>query len=380
MRTFFNELETWVEYNLKNCIGVDECMKACPVVDPDVTIRELNEAIRPGTNVPPKIRKFATECVQCARCDTVCPTVAGRSIMMLYLKAKVAQQGKQPKAYKHYLRMKGNDRNPILISFNNLFNRKRLKELAQHVDKKNFNTSPLLFYFGCYFFTPLESAHQILAIADTLGLDYEVLGGLRSCCGWPQLLGGDTDSAEDYHEYLLNEIHKSEPKEVVTGCAECYMSLVKIKRKYKANFEALTTTQWILKHADELKLTKTKEIVTYHDSCHLTRKSGLPESPRDLLSRMVELREMEWSGRVDTYCCGYWAMHQNPEQVHELHRDRFKEAKKTGVKKMVCECITCVESFTPDARAGDIELEDIVQTVYRNVFKTEMTEKQGRPV
>jgi len=368
MRTFLNELEAWVEYNLKNCIGVDECMKACPVVDPDVTIKELNEATRPGTEVPPKIQKFAAECIQCGRCDTVCPTVAGRSIMMLYLKAKVAWQGKQPKAYEKYLRLKGHDKNPILLGINNLINKKRIRDLAQHVDKKDFNKAPLLFYFGCYIFTGLESVHQTLAIADKLDLDYEVLAGNRSCCGWPQLLAGSTDLAEDYHGYLLQLINKSEPEEVVTGCAECYMSLKKVQRKYKAKFEPLTTTQWLLNHADELNLQKTDASVTYHDSCHLSRKMGMPEPPRELLARIAEVNEMEHSGRVNTYCCGYWNMHYNHDQIHQIHHNRFEEAKKTGTQKMVCECITCVESFKPDAPETGIEVEDIVQTVYNNVF------------
>jgi len=370
VRTFVEELESWTEYNLKNCIGVDECMKACPVVDPDVTIKELNEATRPGTVVPPKIRKFAAECIQCGRCDTVCPTIAGRSIMMLYLKAKVAQQGKGPKAYKNYLRFKGHNRNPVVLAAINLIGRKRIRELAQHVDKKDFKKAPLLFYFGCYIFTQLESTHQTLAIADRLGLEYEVLGGNRSCCGWPQLLAGETDLAEDYHEHLLRLIEKSEPEQVVTGCAECFMSLKKIQRKYRATFEPLTTPQWLLKHADELSLQKTDELVTYHDSCHLSRKMGMPEPPRELLAKMVDIKEMERSGRVNTYCCGYWNMHYNHDQLHQLHYDRFEEAKKTGAKKMVCECITCVESFTSDAKKGGVVVEDIVQTVYDNIQRT----------
>jgi len=368
LRTFIEELESWTEYNLKNCIGVDECMKVCPVVDPDITIKELNEATRPGTEVPLKIQKFAAECIQCGRCDTICPTVAGRSIMMLYLKAKVAQQGKQPKAYKKYLRMKGHNRNPLLLSGFNLVSSKRLKELSKHVDKKHFNKAPLLFYFGCYIFTHLESVHQTLAIAYKLGLEYEILGGLRSCCGWPQLLAGQTEMAEDYHEHLLRLIQKSEPRQIVTGCAECYMSLKKVQRKYKADFEPLTTTQWIINHADELDLKKTDEQITYHDSCNLSRKIGLPKSPRELLSKMVDLKELERSGRQDTYCCGYWNMHANHNQTHAIHEKRFEEVKSTGAKKMVCECITCAESFTPDGKQHNIEVEDIVQTVYNNIF------------
>jgi len=146
------------------------------------------------------------------------------------------------------------------------------------------------------------------------------------------------------------------------------MSLKKVQRKYKADFEPLTTTQWIINHADELDLKKTDEQITYHDSCNLSRKIGLPKSPRELLSKMVDLKELERSGRQDTYCCGYWNMHANHNQTHAIHEKRFEEVKSTGAKKMVCECITCAESFTPDGKQHNIEVEDIVQTVYNNIF------------
>jgi Fe-S oxidoreductase len=360
MRTFLGELEDWVDLNLKNCIGVDECMKACPVVDPAITIKELNEATRPGTPVPPRVAKFAAECVQCARCDTVCPAAAGRSIMMLYLKAKLVMARKQPGKYKRYLNMKGHDRAGLLISVFNVTNKNRIRRLARHVDKTDFKHAPLLFYLGCYIFTKTKSALQLLDIADALKLDYEVLGGLRSCCGWPQLLGGELGRAEDYHEFLYRSIQKSAPEEVVTGCAECYASLVKIKRKYGAEFKPMTTVMWILEHADELNLVKSDETMTYHDSCHVSRKFYHPEPARELLGKLVNLVEMSRSGWRDTYCCGYWAHHTNEEQLKTMHKSRFDEARGTGAKKMIVECVTCLESFSlhPDR---EIDVEDIVQ-------------------
>ena len=160
MRTFLEELESWVDYNLKNCIGVDECMKVCPVVDKDLPIKKLNEATRPGTPVPPDIAKFAEECIQCGRCDAVCPTTAGRSIMMLYLKAKLAMQDIEPDAYRKYLRMKGHDKNPLLIGAFNMIFRRKIGRLGRHVDKKRFRKSPLLFYLGCYIFRTFFILHK----------------------------------------------------------------------------------------------------------------------------------------------------------------------------------------------------------------------------
>jgi Fe-S oxidoreductase len=365
MKTFLDELEGWVELNLKNCIGVDECMKVCPVVDPALPIKELNEATRPGTPVPPRVAKFAVDCVQCGRCDTVCPTAAGRSIMMLYLKAKLAAAHREPPEYKRYLRMKGHDRSGLLIGAFNLISRHRIGKLARHVDKKDFRRTPLLLYLGCYILTKTGSALQLVDIADALGIEYEVLGGLRSCCGWPQLLGGEPGLAEDYHEHLYALVQKSAPAKVVTGCAECYASLVKIKRKYHADFEPMTAPMWVLEHSAELDLAKSDEVVTYHDSCHASRKFHHQEPARQLLGKLAQVVEMERSGWRDTYCCGYWAHETNREQLEAMHRARFEEARKTGAKRMVVECVTCLESFSlhPDR---EIAVEDVIQMAIKH--------------
>ena len=103
--------------------------------------------------------------------------------MMMYLKAKLVMQNRQPAAYKRYLRMKGHDKSGLLISAFNILTRRRIRKLARHVDKKRFEKVPLLFYLGCYIFTETESAQQLIEIADNLGLRYEVLGGLRSSRG-----------------------------------------------------------------------------------------------------------------------------------------------------------------------------------------------------
>jgi Fe-S oxidoreductase len=256
--------------------------------------------------------------------------------------------------------MKGHDRNPLLLDAFNLVAKLGIRKLARHVDKKDFKKAPLLIYLGCYVFTKTRSAVQLIEVADRLGLDYEVLGGLRSCCGWPQLLAGESGAAEDYHEHLLRLIEKSSPREVVTGCAECFASLVKVKRKYKADFEPLTPSMWLLRHADALGLKHSGETVTYHDSCHLSRKFHYHEPARELLSRIADIKEMERSGPRDTYCCGYWAMKANQDQLREIHRDRLAEARKTGARRMVVECVTCLESFDLHPEE-DIRVQDILE-------------------
>lgn len=377
LKSFNEELAEWSHLNLLNCIGVDECMKICPVAPSDITIADLNEAVRNESKLEGDVLKFTQDCIQCGRCDPVCPTSASRSIMMLKLKEKMALNGQSPPNHKSYFALKGHDKSGLKrVGFNvyvknkwKLSSADRLKseKLASHISKKKFRHAEYLFYFGCYIFTKEQSAAQCIDIADKLSIDYEVLGGLESCCGWPQLLAGRTDEAESYHERLSTLVKKTDPSYVITGCAECYMSLRKIKEKYDMRFEPLTTPMWLEKFTDRLGLKKSDETVTYHDSCHISRKTNNPQPARSLLSKLNPIVEMERSGAKDAFCCGYWGLDSDPGQLTAIHKSRYEEAKKTGSSTMVVECVTCLESFGKDMKTSGIEVRDIVDIVHERM-------------
>ncbi|VAX17601.1 hypothetical protein MNBD_NITROSPINAE02-2179 [hydrothermal vent metagenome] len=376
-KTFTQELAEWSELNLLNCIGVDECMKACPVVDPELSIGELNEATREGSKLTPMTLKFAKECIQCGRCDAVCPTVASRSIMMLTLKEKMAKAGKAPEAHAKYFKIRGEDRSSTIRAGYNLYTKAKWSfkkehafknaKLSRHIDKTTFKQAEYLFYFGCYIFGQHDSAAKTIDIADKLKMDYEVLGGLKSCCGWPQLIAGRTDEAEKYHKNLEELVKESNPKYVISGCAECFMSLRKIKEKYSMSFEPLTTPMWLNMFTERLNLKKSDDIVTYHDSCHISRKIGKPEPARELLKKMCEIKEMPRSGADDTFCCGYWGLGANPSQLEAIHFSRFDEASATGAKEMIVECVTCYDSFMKHADKAGARPRDIVDLVHERM-------------
>ena len=376
-KSFSEELSEWSDFNLVNCIGVDECMKVCPVVSPDLSIAELNEATRDGGALTDSVLRFASECVQCGRCDLACPTAAGRSVMMLSLKEKMARSGKSPAAHKKYFAIKGHDKSPLRQAAFDAWiktawrfskaDRLKYKKLAPHIDKSAFRKAEYLLYFGCYIYTGEKSAAQTVDIADRLGLDYEVLGGLKSCCGWPSLLAGRTDEAEDYHDRLAELVLKSDPEHVVTGCAECFMSLKKIREKNGMRFEPLTIPMWLNRFSDRLALRRSEAPVTFHDSCNISRKIGAPEPARELLGKMAPVVEMKRSGPKETYCCGYWGLDANRAQLEAIHLSRFDEAEGTGAGTMVVECVTCLESFAKSVKGAGLEVRDVVDLVHERM-------------
>jgi Fe-S oxidoreductase len=355
---------------LKSCYGADECIKVCPVAGPTLTAAELNEATRPDTPFTPQTLAFAAECVQCGRCDPVCPAQAGRSVMMLALKEKMVWENKAPASHARYFQLKGPDKSVFKReAFGGIMKarwrlsaseRPKSEKLAAHIDKEKFRKAEFLLYFGCYIFTKEFSAVHAVEIAERLGLDFEVLGGLKSCCGWPQLLAGRAREAENYHLSLSEYITRSSPKYVVTGCAECFMALCKVKEKYNAAFTPLTTPMWLNMFAGKLNLRRDFVPVTFHDSCHISRRANLPGPARELLETMNPLVEMPRSGPVNTFCCGHWGLKSAPAKEKAIMDSRLREARETGVRTMVVECVTCLETFAEDQGGAGIRVVDIL--------------------
>ncbi|MFQ5560540.1 MAG: heterodisulfide reductase-related iron-sulfur binding cluster, partial [Nitrospinota bacterium] len=129
----------------------------------------------------------------------------------------------------------------------------------------------------------------------------------------------------------------------------------------------LTTTQWMLNNAEKLGLSKTDKSITFHDSCHCTRKLGLGTPARELIGKMYTLKEMEKSGEK-ALCCGYYNFKSNPELNHKLRLDKMDMVKKTGTNTLAVECITCQESFESEGKETGIEVTDLVDLVHKNVF------------
>jgi Fe-S oxidoreductase len=352
-----------VEAGLAACIGCHECVRACPVADDTVRIADLNLATRRGGPMPARIERFAVECFQCGACVPVCPAGLERDAMMLQLKARL---GHMPACYVDDLKHKGGHqpvRRQVEITVHNLMRRPRLKGLAGHVDKRDLKRTDTMFFFGCNIFSETGVAQKVLALADYLRLDYEVLGGLRSCCGWAHYLAGDLERAETLMGELHERIVKAGPKEVVTICAECYTALRRMAAAHGGGYTPVTCTTWIRQNLHRFPIQRLPEPFTFHDACHVTRKLGEGEEARRVLRQVGSFVEMERHGDAAP-CCGRYQFDANPTQLEAIRRERIDMARRAGASRMVVECVRCLESYAPVGEAMGVEVTDIVDLVY----------------
>lgn len=356
------ELKTLVEQEMVNCIGCNNCMAECPVSkSPDLTIPMLNQAVL--SDSPPKgiVRDFVLNCVQCSRCVPICPPGVRRDLMVLITKSKITSY---PSNYDNYVRLKQPNPPAAMKIAYNLKKRgakKKLGNLYEKLDPENPKPTEVLFYPGCYIFN--EVCHKTTAILDYLGIDYDILGGYSTCCGWPQLLQGRIDMAEEFMEHLWELIQKISPKLIITSCAECYAALRKIKAIKNASYIAQTTTDFFYEHRSELPLQKiTEKSITLHDSCHISRKYRKSETPRELIKIMGNLVEM--SNHHDHSMCCYYYNFENDANNTSARKNRLEEAVESGAGMMVTDCITCNEVYSEKITEKPVKIWDINEMVY----------------
>lgn len=354
-REFEASLKRVVEFGLDNCIGANACMEACPVNRLHVSQNELDSVLTSGVWTE-RVQTFVTECVQCAECTLACPAGVRRDQMMLYLKTQLPEI---PAAWKKYYTVKGRRDRGWLISLLDAGTRISLGKLGKYVDKAHLEQKSLLFYFGCYIASPSGAPAATLALADRLGLDYEVLAGVRSCCGWPQYLSGQLGYGQQMLAHLGTLIEQVQPEIIVSGCAECYAALLRLKKKTNASWAPLTTTEWLLRHADALTWRKFGYPIAIHDSCHITKKVGKADPARQLLARIADVVEIAETPE-DCVCCGYYNIHANHGLNDQLHADKLTVVADRGAKGMAVECVTCWESFHRAFKDAGVPLWDLM--------------------
>jgi Fe-S-cluster-containing hydrogenase component 2/CRP-like cAMP-binding protein len=88
--SYQQELEARVGAQTRACIGCNDCLLACPIVESrTVTIAELNRAVRLSVIDTPHVAAFLNACTQCKQCVPACPADLDRSEMVLFNKLKV---------------------------------------------------------------------------------------------------------------------------------------------------------------------------------------------------------------------------------------------------------------------------------------------------
>jgi len=257
---------------------------------------------------------------------------------------------------------------------------------AEGLDIKNITKEPaeVVFHAGCHLCYD-EELCKVARIAVTMlkkaGVDVGIMGQDEICCGARVY---DMGYRGEFTKYATSNIESwatAHVKTVVTACSDGYYAIKRLYPELGSNVEVLHIVELIERLIKEDKITFTKPIpmtVTYHDPCHLGRRSnvyvpgkaimGVYEPPREILRSIPGLELVEMY-RIKEYawCCGAGGgvVDAYPDFSIWTAKERIEEAKYTGAEAIVSACPWCERNFIDaiDARHEKMKVYDIIELV-----------------
>ena len=213
-------------------------------------------------------------------------------------------------------------------------------------------------------------------LLDSAGVDFTYLGEEENCCATPMLVAGKWDLFAETMKKNIEAVKKRGAKTVITSCPACDMMWRKVYPEWakklgieydiKAKHYSEVVTEKIKR--GEFKFPengKEKVKVTWHDSCHIGRASGVYEPPRELIKALpnVEFVEMKHN-RENGLCCGsVLTLIKEPDVAADIGEIRLNEAIEVGAQKVLALCPCCEFQLrvTKDKKKLPLEIVDLAR-------------------
>jgi Fe-S oxidoreductase/FAD/FMN-containing dehydrogenase len=212
-----------------------------------------------------------------------------------------------------------------------------------------------VYFAGC---TASYVEHDIamasVRLLDAAGVDFTYVGEKENCCGTPMLVAGKWDVFAETMKKNIEAIKSTGADTVISSCPACDMMW---RHAYPAWCKKLGIDYGITaRHYSEIVAEKIQSgefafpenknkpcTVTWHDSCHIGRVSGVYDPPRQLIEAIPNVKLVEMShNRECSHCCGsVLTLIKEPPVAADIGKIRLDEATEAGADKVLALCPCC---------------------------------------
>jgi len=175
-----------------------------------------------------------------------------------------------------------------------------------------FGKGKTLYYPGCLTKGVLKDQFEnYKEIFNRLGVDFVLLSNDEVCCGLPMMNAGYKKDVRKLAKKNYDLFKKNKIARILTNCPSCYHTFKEIYPKFvrEWDIEIVHATVEILNALKRKRIRykgseEDRDVVAYHDPCHLGRYSGIYEEPREVIDLLGGKIIENHFNRADAYCCG----------------------------------------------------------------------------
>jgi Fe-S oxidoreductase len=302
-----------------------------------------------GLPVSDELAQRVYTCLTCGVCDDVCYINKCQTIQ--HLREEIVERRVGPPNANQVIDDK-------IKRTNNYFGYRNKDRTKWAKDLPLSLQGDILYFVGCFdsFIYPYVP-RLVVKILNKAGIKVAYLDEKEICCACHSFWDGNTALIRQRGKALLNSIEKTNIKEVLVSCADCYRTF---REEYDVLFGAVPfkvihISEYLATLQKEGKLKFVKEIrkkVGYHDPCRLFNHFLIGDEPRKLIKSIpgiefIEVREGErW-----TQCCGSGGLvveNAFPEFTHWV-AERKLRASKEVIDSLITGCPHCFHIFSMTA-------------------------------
>lgn len=231
--------------------------------------------------------------------------------------------------------------------------------------------APLVYFAGCTAsYVEKDIGMASVRLLDQAGVDFTYLGEQENCCGTPMLVAGKWELFEQTLRKNLQAVKQAGADTVVTSCPACDMMWrtvypqwaqklglpydIKVKHYSEVVAEKLQSGEFSFPENQQAPIK-----VTWHDSCHIGRASGVYEPPREVIKAIPNVSLVELShNREAAHCCGsVLTLLKEPGVAADIGKVKLDEALAAGADKILSLCPCCEFQLRVTAEAKQVPLE-----------------------
>jgi Fe-S oxidoreductase/FAD/FMN-containing dehydrogenase len=212
-----------------------------------------------------------------------------------------------------------------------------------------------VYFAGCTAsYVEKDIAMASVRLLDEAGVDFTYLGKIENCCATPMLVAGMWGLFVETMKKNIQAVKNTGADTVITSCPACdmmwrhvYASWArKLGIDYGINVRHYSELVSEKIHAGEFRFPENDMppmTVTWHDSCHIGRVSGVYEPPRDLIQAIPNVHLVEMShNRQNAHCCGsVLTLIKDPPIAADIGGMRLDEAVEAKAEKVLALCPCC---------------------------------------
>jgi Fe-S oxidoreductase len=231
----------------------------------------------------------------------------------------------------------------------------------------------VVYFGGCTVsYVEPDIGQAAVTILEAAGVDFTTLGNVENCCGTPMLVAGKWEIFAETMKKNIAAVKAAGADTVVSSCPACDMMWRNVYPEWAAKLGVEFDIK--ARHYSELVAVKVKagefrfpgainKKVTWHDSCHIGRVSGVYEPPRDVIKAIPGVEFVEMTHHHDqAHCCGsVLTLIKEPLIAHDIGEMRLSEATAVGAKTVLALCPCCEFQLrvTKEKKGTPVEIRDL---------------------